>query len=188
MFEQGYLSNSTTVTFESCPPPQKGKLEHVRVSWRYVDSVGTSHAYPGFTGLDSGCGSSDYIDMISECAPDGSGYALTVRSESGTQLVTDRTGRNIVPPVNSGSGAATVTDANGNQITGNSSGQYFDTLSSSTPVLTVAGSGTPSSPLTYSYTAPAGNFSYKVNYVQYTVQTAFGFSSGSPIIQEYGPV
>ena len=84
--------------------------------------------------------------------------------------------------LSSHSGAATATDANGNQLTVNSSGQFFDTLSSAA-VLTVAGSGTPASPLTYTYTAPSGgNAIYTMAFTQYTVATDFGLST----ITDYG--
>jgi hypothetical protein len=55
--------------------------------------------------------------------------------------VTSRNGSIIDAPDGQSTGAATATDANGNQITVNGSGQFFDTLSGTTPVLTVAGNG-----------------------------------------------
>ncbi len=81
-------------------------------------------------------------------------------------------------------GAGTKTDRNGNVINVNGSGQFFDTLSSTVPVLTVAGLGTPASPTTFTYTAPSGaSASYTMKYTTYTVQTAFGCSG----ITDYGP-
>lgn len=110
-------------------------------------------------------------------ASDGSGYTITVALPAAWS-------------VRSSSGAlingSTYTDPNGNEIT-TSGGKYYDTLSSTTPVLTTAGAGTPSSPLTLTYTPPSGtNVAATVNYTQYTVATNFGFTS-SPAIQEYGP-
>ncbi len=59
----------------------------------------------------------------------------------------------------------------------NSSEQFFDTLSSTVPVLTIAGSGTSTSPMTFTYTAPSGASAYfQANYTNYTVATNFGVS------------
>ena len=93
-------------------------------------------------------------------------------------------GKVITPPLGNGAGSATATDRNGNVISVNTGGQYFDTLSSSTPVLTVAGSGTPASPETFTYVAPnGGNAIYTMKFAAYTVQTKFGCST----VTEYGP-
>jgi RHS repeat-associated protein len=182
-FWEGYLVSKRTITETSCPPPKTGKLEEVRFSWTYIDGLGTPHPFQGQTGDDSGCGSTQWIDGTLP-ATDDSGYSVTVVTEDGTETVTDRSGRTISPPVNTQSGDSTTTDDNGNQISANTSGQYFDTLSSTTPVLTVAGSGTPSSPVTFTYTGPVGSEDYQVNYEQYTVATNFGVSG----ITEYGPL
>src|SRR6266496_3149795 len=96
-----------------------------------------------------------------------------------TSTLTSRSGKVLTPPINSTAGAGTGVDANGNKITVDSSGNFFDTLSSTTPVLTVTGSGTSTSPLQFGYIPPAnaatGTRVYlKVNYVNYTVKTAFG--------------
>jgi hypothetical protein len=73
-----------------------------------------------------------------------------------------------------------VTDRNGNQITSDGSGHFYDTLSSTMPVLTVA--GTAPSNTTFTYTAPSGaNASYTMKYTNYTVATNFGVSG----ISEY---
>jgi len=117
---------------------------------------------------------------------DGSGLTLTVNltpEGSITASLTTRSGKLMNVPVGTSGGQGTVTDTNGNQITINSSGQFFDTLSSTTPVLTVSGSGTPASPTEFQYTAPSGGTaSYTMNYTQYTVQTGFGVSG----VIEYG--
>ncbi len=75
---------------------------------------------------------------------------------------------------------ASYTDTNGNQLTTDGSGHFYDTLSSTTPALTVAGSGTSTSPITYSYTAASGaGASYTMNFTNYTVATNFGVSGTS---------
>jgi RHS repeat-associated protein len=89
----------------------------------------------------------------------------------------DGSGKWINAPINYGGNTAAVIDRNGNQINANSSGQFYDTLSSTAPVLAVAGSGTPSSPITFTYTAPNGQpAAYHMNYTNYTVATNFGVS------------
>jgi RHS repeat-associated protein len=82
------------------------------------------------------------------------------------------------------SNVSNVVDSNGNQITFTSgtTSTYTDTLG--TTALTIAGSGTPSSPTTYSYTAPSGaTAKYTEKYTNKTVKTNFGCSGFS----EFGP-
>jgi YD repeat-containing protein len=98
-------------------------------------------------------------------------------AETPVATVISATGRVINAPQMIGSGAASFIDRNGNIISANSSGQFFDTLNGTTPALTVAGSGTQSSPITYTYTAPSGaSASYTMNSKNYTVATNFGVS------------
>ena len=75
------------------------------------------------------------------------------------------------------------TDRNGNKITTDSNGHFYDTMSGSTAALTVSGSGSPSSPRVMTYPAPGGSASYQMKYTAYTVQTKFNCSG----ISEYGP-
>jgi RHS repeat-associated protein len=96
----------------------------------------------------------------------------------GTSTVTPRSGGVWVPATASGTGAASMTDANGNEITESSSGVITDTLG--TTALTIAGS----SPTTFTYTAPNGQpATYTANYTSQTVKTNFGCSG----IAEFGP-
>jgi RHS repeat-associated protein len=152
----------------------------------YNDAYGTSHPFPGgITFAEPPC-SPSYGGSLNVTATDGSGYNLqvTVDSSGGiTSLqVFSSNGTQLNPPQQLGTGAGTFTDRNGNQITVNGSGQFFDTMSSTTPVLTVAGSGTPASPETFTYTAPSGSAVYTVKYTLYSIQTNFGCSG----ITEYG--
>jgi hypothetical protein len=118
-------------------------------------------------------------------ATDGSGWTVAIGAGDASGVVTSRSGQAYTVPVGTTSGAATFKDTNGNEITVNSNGQFFDTLSSTTPVLTVTGSGTPSSPITFTYTAPSGaGAAYTAHYAQYTVATNFGWTS-NPIIAEF---
>jgi hypothetical protein len=83
----------------------------------------------------------------------------------------------LSPPFGIGTGAAQAVDRNGNIISVNSSGQFFDTLSNQTAVLTTGGSGTPSSPNTFQYTAPGGAATYTMKYTSNNLRTAFGCST-----------
>jgi len=196
----GYISYSETL-IKTCPPlegsPKIG-TELLFSSFVYHDTFGVAHPFPATgTLITNTCGTQS-IQFYS-AASDGSAYTLYFYVNSSnpgniTSTVTSRGGKVITPPYNATSGAATVTDANGNQLTVNSSGQFFDTLSSTMPVLTVAGSGTPTSPVTFTYPAPSDGSSscspitecasYTMNYTQYTVQTGFGVSD----VTEYGPL
>jgi len=112
-------------------------------------------------------------------APDGSGYNIYA-TNSPSATITSSTGTVFNPPLQSGSGSGIYTDRNGNMVSVDGSGHFYDTLSSTTPVLTVAGLGTPSSPTTFTYTAPSGgSATYQVNYTNYTVATNFGLSGVS---------
>ena len=177
----GYLSYSTTSVNIG------NNCTQLEFAWTYHDSFGAQHPFPGYSSvLISGFHTCSGSTIIATTASDGSGYSINGRGAAAS--VTNRAGKVIAAPLNSTSGAGTMTDANGNQLTANSSGQFFDTLSSSTPVLTVAGSGTPSSPLTFTYTAPTGGAAiYKMNYKQYTVATNFGATTNSgATIAEFG--
>ncbi len=123
----------------------------------YGDQFGVFHSASIYTILYSPAASQCGVTSIrtaSATATDGSGY--TLNANLGNVTVTSRSGRVIVAPITGSAPSGSFTDANGNEITENTSGQFFDTLSSTTPVLTIAGGGTPSSPMTFTYTAPSG--------------------------------
>lgn len=164
----------------------------------FYDARGTPHPLPGqitaFNQSPPGggnCPSANY--GISGTTSDGSGlgYSISTTQQNYNSItfasVSTPSGRLITPPVITYSGqtqgSGTLEDRNGNLITQDGSGHYYDTLSSSAAVLTLAGSGTPSSPLTFTYTPPAGGTAtYTVKYTAYTVKTNFGCG-----IAEYGP-
>ncbi len=179
----GYMSYSSRIvqtcyTLEGHIEVPTGEVESTS-KWVYHDRFGVSHPFNISTTSHTGtCGSS--VTTATQTATDGSGYTVNAAGGSGT--ITPPGGQSFVPPFNASSGTATFTDANGNQITVDGSGHFTDTLG--TVALTVAGSGTPSSPTTFTYTAPSGaNAAYSMNYTQYTVNTNFGVSG----IAEYGP-
>jgi len=150
----------------------------VRDTWVYHDPFGTEHSFPNLVLVLDGFGCSGITPVYSDTAVDGSGYSIagaTINSSRGTA---------ITAPVNTTSGTGSFTDRNGNQITTDGNGHFYDTLSSTTSVLTVSGFGTPASPMTFTYTAPSGVAAlYTMNYTTYTVKTNFGCSG----VAEYGP-
>jgi len=161
-------------------------------NYLYHDPIGRAHPFAGTTSITiTWCNnreSTSNSGPLIANATDGSGFSINSGGAgTGNWTITSAKGTVITGPYNSQNGIGTYTDANGNQVSVNSSGQYFDTLSSSTPALTMAGSGSPSSPTTFTYVAPSGqNATVTVNYTPYTVATNFGFTS-SPQIKEYGP-
>jgi RHS repeat-associated protein len=149
--------------------------------YTYTDSFGTQHSIMSeVSDLDAvtSCPES-YAYQVQFTIPDGSGINITVTADPSSTVVLPNgtTGR-----PGGGSGTAS-TDRNGNKITIGSGGQFFDTLSSSVPVLTVAGSGTSTSPMTFTYTAPFGAAAvYSMKFTNYSLQTNFGCNA----ITEYG--
>ena len=162
-----------------CPNPNyPPTLPKTLPSWYftnyvYVDVYGVGHPF-NITWENDGC---QVTGAVQATATDGSGYTMLVNS-SGVPSVTARSGSLFSPPTATGTGAASMTDANGNEITESSSGVITDTLG--TTALTIAGS----SPTTFTYTAPSGgNAVYTANYTSKTVRTNFGCSG----IAEFGP-
>lgn len=100
-------------------------------------------------------------------AYDSSGYVYngsTVRAPNGAV---------ISVPLNNTSGAASITDLNGNTIT--STGTSFtDTVG--VTALALSGSATPASPQVFTYKTTTGTGSVVVSYKSYSVKTAFGCS------------
>ena len=150
----------------------------------YHDQFGVSHPFNGRSTeiVPSGtatCTSAESPHGMNSSAVDGSGYTLNVTGLSGVTL-TSASGKQISPPVLYGTGSASVTDSNGNEISVDGSGHFTDTTGK--VVLTVAGSAP--SPHTFTYTDTDGNpQTVSMTYKSYTVQTAFGCSG----ITEYSP-
>jgi len=162
-----------------CPNPNyPPTLPKTLPSWYftnyvYVDVYGVGHPF-NITWENDGC---QVTGAVQALATDGSGYTMSVDVNANV-TVTPRSGGLFVPATASGTGAATTTDANGNEITESSSGVITDTLG--TTALTIAGS----SPTTFTYKAPSGgNAVYTANYTSKTVETHFGCSG----IAEFGP-
>ena len=157
----------------------------------YTDAFGALHPLNTFSQFNWGsCNGINYPASSNSgtvTANDGSGYTFWTTNYS-TPNLTSRDGTVINAPENVNGGAGSFTDRNGNQVTVDASGHFYDTMSSSVPVLTISGSGTPSSPLNLTYTAPSGATpAFTLNYTNYTIATNFGISN----VHEYkssGPV
>jgi hypothetical protein len=174
----GFVSFTETDTF---PIPNCQRSTYTK--YVYHDSVGASHPFNGTAQWQFGIGGHSCTDIFTgftSTASDSSGYTITVSSVSGNGTLRSKSGALITAPFNSEGGSASIVDANGNEITANTSNQFFDTLSSTSAVLTTSGSGTPASPINYQYTSPAGSKQYSAIYTAYTVQTNFGCTT-----QEY---
>jgi hypothetical protein len=186
----GYISSSVLGSITTCEKTvdhqiliETGSLTTFSY-FAYHDAFGVVHPFKGSAYLLTGNCGSEVDNLSNSVATDGSGYTLNFTVTTVSATITSRGGKVIDPPFQAASGVGTVTDANGNQINVNGSGQFFDTLSSTTPVLTVS-SAAPPTATTFTYTAPSGaSTAYTMNYLQYTVQTGFGFSG----ISEYGPL
>jgi RHS repeat-associated protein len=164
--------------------------QYTQANWTYVDSFGAVHNFSGTT--------LRYVGAAAYCPPDtsmtsttndGSGWTL---SATGINLrnVKSISGQTIYPFVNGAGTSASKVDANGNIISVNNN-SFYDTLSATTPVLTIAGSGTSASPYQLGYIPPANvttgaRVYVKVNFVNYTLKTSFGAKTNSgSTIKEY---
>jgi RHS repeat-associated protein len=180
--EAGFTTNTVTSNIQFC---NVGGGHQLRGTWYYFSNYihherhGTTHLFPGTATLPpSFCGS---FSGFGSTTSDGSGLSISSTTSTSSTIIV-RNGKNLLPQLDSTSGSDSTTDPNGNQITTSSSGVITDTLG--TTALTIAGSGTPSSPLTLTYAAPSGaNAVYTVKYTAYTVKTNFGCSG----IAEFGP-
>jgi RHS repeat-associated protein len=152
----------------------------------YYDPNGTQHQInknvSSWTSSIPCSNGASFPNTASGTLTDGSGYSYTVNSAPGA-LVYPPSGLTITVPAG-GATQGGVTDTNGNSVsfsTSSGTTTFTDTLGLT--ALTVSGSGTYSSPMTYTYAGPAGQISVQVNYSVYTVRTNFACSG----ITEYGP-
>lgn len=163
-------------------PPQTDTYNRYRYT-AYHDNLGVNHALNLMTQEVNPCLGTGGIESAAETLADGSGTTISVDT-SPSATVTSKGGQTTYPPLLPvGSGKAY--DPNGNYLSTTGS-SFVDTLGQ-TP-LSISGSGTPSSPLVFTYPAPGGNATVNVNYTNYTVKTNFGLlDSGNHPIAEYGP-
>lgn len=146
----------------------------------YVDSGGTSHRFLALAQDNIDCPGYTATKVLT----DGSGMTVTVDG-SPSATVTLKSGEQIKPPLSvTPSTPGMEGDSNGNQITSTIVGsvtKFYDTLSTTTPVLTIDAT-TPTS-VKYKYASPANaNATLTVTYATYMVQTNFQ----CPGIAEYG--
>lgn len=151
-------------------------------SWVYHDPFGVQHSFPSLAvyAIDGDPPKCNGLpETGSSTTSDGSG--LTLNADSGPDAtIVSRGGSKTTPPLQTGTGAGTFTDRNGNEISVNGSGVFIDTLG--TTALTVSGSAP--NPLEFTYTGPSNNsVSFTVTYKTYTVKTNFQCSG----IAEFGP-
>jgi len=153
-----------------------GSIHMVTTNYAYHDQWGVPHSVSGTSNYwlgsgNGGCGLGT-DNGVTATTTDGSGLTLNM-PDLGAGTVTTRKGTVINAPFTVGTGAASFTDRNGNEITVNSSGVFEDTLG--TTALTV--SGVAPSNTTFTYTAPSGaNATYTMKYASQTVTTSFGCS------------
>ncbi|HXX43309.1 MAG TPA: RHS repeat-associated core domain-containing protein [Candidatus Acidoferrales bacterium] len=177
----GYLAYSASLVQVPCGYPPQLYYGELFSNYVYVDAFGVSHPFPGAEFFSGACLSGGKGAV----ATDGSGYSFAMGCLSSTG-VCDKAGRGINAPQNSTSGAGSMMDTNGNYISVSTSGVFTDTLGLT--VLTPGGSGTPSSPKTFTYTDPNGNSQkYTMNYTNFTVWTNFG-ASGISEYHSSGPI
>jgi RHS repeat-associated protein len=162
----GYISRTRTTI--RCQIPDSFPPRYVNdpywYNFQYHDQFGVVHSFDNTMG---GC-PGDIIDNSSRTT-DSSG--LTLDTSTIPAKITARDGTTFNPPLDSGVGAATRTDRNGNQISTANGNSFIDTLGMT--ALTVSG-GAPN-PQVFTYTTTTGTAaSVTVNYAPYTVQTNFG--------------
>jgi RHS repeat-associated protein len=148
----------------------------------FYDILGTLHPFAGTAYLlVYGCNTFS-PESFTSTATDGSGLILNFSTvgEILSSKISAPDGRSTNPPFSpAGSASGTTTDRNGN-TTSYSNGTFTDTLGQS--VVTVSGAAP--SPVTFSYTSPAGTTAtYTISYKTYAVKTNFGCSG----IAEFGP-
>jgi RHS repeat-associated protein len=184
----GYVSYSTHTYQCDWPLPKVGYF-YIYDTWVYHDVFGVSHPFVGQLEYDpTGCDT--VTSNFAATATDGSGISLTAVTNvggrpNGTQTIVIPHGTSMTVPTGPASVGSSITDSNGNQVSVSSTGVYTDTLGA--PALTVAGSGTPASPVTLKYpvTLQAGgstSATASIAYKAYTAQTNFQ----CPGITEYG--
>ena len=145
--------------------------------WAYTDGFHTTHPFSIFsTVVDDGCTNTITPSSAQGTATDDSGYQLSVYGGTVTQLV-DVKGTLVNP----NTGAGSIEDSNGNLISIGSGGIITDTLGQT--AITMAGSGTPASPYTFTYGAPGAAAEYQEKFTAQTVQTSFSCTG----VSEFGP-
>ncbi|HTC92890.1 MAG TPA: RHS repeat-associated core domain-containing protein [Terriglobales bacterium] len=148
-------------------------------NWVYHDPAGTAHSFGNLYVATAGC-SAYGPPVASATATDGSGYLTTVSSNPNATIY-PASGGSIVPPLQNATGAAQITDPNGNYIISSDGVTFYDTMG--IWQMTIANQGAPY-PTSYTVRIPGGSSAAtNISYTTYNVQTNFGCSG----ITEYGP-
>src|SRR6478609_10771303 len=110
----GYISYiQTLVSCQISQFPPRFKNFPYRDHYQYHDQFGVIHSFDNTSG---GCFADQDANVTS--SKDSAGLTLTTDPNASTGVtITTRDGAVFVPPLNAGSGGATRTDRNGNQIT-----------------------------------------------------------------------
>lgn len=186
----GYYTYGTTTVLVTCTTGGHVYKRYYNDQFNvetYYDASNTPHTVNGtvqdpVTG--EGCvSSSNAPTSLRVLAGDSSGFTYQIQAiDTYPSLgVYTSSGATLSPSAGSPSPSNTVQiDRNGNEISYNA-GVFTDTTGNT--ALTVAGSGTPTSPYTFTYTAPSGAAAtYTVKYASYTVQTSFACTG----VSDYG--
>src|SRR5712692_5574920 len=130
----GYVNYSSTIG--SCYDPDlRRRYNYTVYNFQYYhDSLGVSHPLNVTVSTQVPCSFGPPYNS-SATVTDGSGLSVTVTAAP-SATVTSPHGTVFPPPLQQGTGAGSFTDRNGNQSTADASGHFYDTLSSTTPVLT----------------------------------------------------
>jgi RHS repeat-associated protein len=176
----GYINYSTT--FGSCYDPDfRRRFNYTAYTYLYYhDAFGVAHSINRTVYTSVPCPLSPGPSTATVSLNDGSTVTVTANPSA---TVHAANGATLNPPLQQGTGTGNFTDRNGNKIAADASGHFYDTLSSTTPVLTASGSGTPTSPMVFTYTSSAGPAGYTMKYAAYTVQTTFACNG----VTNYGP-
>jgi RHS repeat-associated protein len=186
----GFITYARTNIPCDTPPP----IHYYNIfdGFVYHDAFGGIHPFAGQMEYDpTNCdqGTSGSLNVL---ATDGSGYYLSATLENApalaTHVITTPSGNVFNAPLNFSTGysgaSATATDRNGNQISVSSTSNtatYTDTLGKA--AMSISGTGTPSSPLSFGYTnSTGGAASYTMKFTTYSIRTNFACSG----ITEYG--
>lgn len=147
----------------------------IRDNFVYSDQFGKSHSF-NYSERDA-CNTTPGSSSGNGASSDGSGLTLqtdwSIKTSTGAVLhVPDAT---MGSPTSGGN----IVDSNGNKVTNNGNGTFTDTTG--TTMLTIAGTGSASSPLVFTYPVTAQSNGAKlaaltVYYKTYTIKTAFGCS------------
>lgn len=130
-------------------------------------------AYPAGSWCSCGSASDGSGFVLQSFSPSTGGTIITPSGDTLTQVPEAVNYSGQQPPITT---SPTITDSNGNVINISSSGVITDSLGAN--ALSIAGSGTPSSPYTFTYSAPSTGAAetYKVKYASYNIRTNFGCS------------